>query len=52
MYPFDQAFIFTSFIIILNQYINSNNLFKVLKKEVVRNFADSSSRITVIVVLI
>ena len=33
MFPLDQAFIFTSFIIILNQYINSKNLFKVLKKE-------------------
>jgi len=33
MFPLDQAFIFTSPIIILNQYINLENLFKVLKKE-------------------
>jgi len=33
MFLIDQAFIFTSFIIILNQYINSKNLFKDLKKE-------------------
>ena len=32
MFPLDRAFIFTSFIIILNQYIDSKNLFKVLKK--------------------
>jgi len=33
MFLLDQAFILTSFIIILNQYINSKKLFKVLKKE-------------------
>jgi len=33
MFLLDLAFNFTSFVIILNQYINSKNLFKVLKKK-------------------
>jgi len=33
MFLLDLAIGFTSFIVILNQYINSKNIFKVLKKE-------------------
>ena len=44
MFPVDQAFFFTSFNIIKNQYINSNNLFKVLKKKEKLHYIKSEGR--------